>query len=302
MEKAETLEEFYKRKFNWIPENLKNDLGHFNLFDLEPYLEGKLKAVPYRRRDFYKVMLFRGASRVHYADRVYDVKKQALSFSNPLVPYKWDHFSENCSGMYCIFNPHFFMNFGQIQQYEVFQPNGTHVFELTDEETKKVEEIFNRMREEFDSEYKYKYDSLRNLVFELIHFGMKLQPAAVQQTQHGNASLRIASIFLELLERQFPIDESHSSIQLRTASDFAEQLNIHVNHLNRAVKDMTSKTTSQLIGERILQESKLLLKHSSWNVSEVAYSLGFNEVTHFNNFFKKQLNLSPTQFRKGPKV
>lgn len=298
MEKAETLEEFYRRKFNWIPENLKNDLGHFNLFNLEPYLEGNLKAVPYRRRDFYKVMLFRGASTVHYADRVYEVKKQALSFSNPLVPYKWDHLSKNSSGKYCIFNPHFFMNFGQIQQYEVFQPNGTHVFELTDEETKRVEEIFLRMQEEFDSEYKYKYDSLRNLVFELIHFGMKLQPA-VQQIQHGNASLRIASIFLELLERQFPIDESHTSIQLRAASDFADQLNIHVNHLNRAIKEMTGKTTTQLIGERILQEAKLLLKHSSWNVSEVAYSLGYTEVTHFNNFFKKQLNLSPTQFRKG---
>lgn len=298
MEKAETLEEFYKRKFNWIPENLKNDLGHFNLFNLEPFLEGKLKAVPYRRRDFYKVMLFKGASTVHYADRVYEIKKLALSFSNPLVPYKWDHLSENTSGKYCIFNPHFFMNFGQIQNYEVFQPNGTHVFELTDEETEKVEKIFARMQEEFDSEYKYKYDSLRNLVFELIHFGMKLQPAAVQQIQCGNASLRIASIFLELLERQFPIDESHTSIQLRVASDFACQLNIHVNHLNRAIKEMTGKTTTQLIGERILQEAKLLLKHSSWNVSEVAYSLGFNEVTHFNNFFKKQLNLTPTQYRK----
>jgi AraC family transcriptional activator of pobA len=299
MEKAETLEEFYRRKFNWIPESLKQDLGHFNLFNLEPYLEGRLNAVPYRRRDFYKVMLFKGASTVHYADRVYEVKKQALSFSNPLVPYKWDHLSAKASGKYCIFNPHFFMNFGQIQQYEVFQPNGTHVFELTDEEAKKVEEIFVRLQAEFDSEYKYKYDSLRNLVFELIHFGMKLQPAAVQLIQRGNASLRIASIFLELLERQFPIDESHTSIQLRVASDFADQLNIHVNHLNRAIKEMTGKTTTRLIGERILQEAKLLLKHSSWNVSEVAYSLGFNEVTHFNNFFKKHLNLSPTQYRKN---
>jgi AraC family transcriptional activator of pobA len=299
MDKSETLEEFYKRKFNWIPESLKNDLGHFNLFSLEPYLEGKLKAVPYRRRDFYKVMLFKGASTVHYADRVYEVKKQALSFSNPLVPYKWDHISANSSGVYCIFNPHFFMNFGQIQQYEVFQPNGTHVFELTDEETEKVEEVFARMKVEFDSEYKYKYDVLRNLIFELIHFGLKLQPAAVQHTQHGNASLRIASIFLELLERQFPIDESHTQVDLRTPSDFADSLNIHVNHLNRAVKEMTGKTTSQLIGERILKEAKFLLKYSSWNVSEVAFSLGFTEVTHFNNFFKKHLNLNPTQFRKG---
>ncbi|MFC3414232.1 helix-turn-helix domain-containing protein [Algoriphagus hitonicola] len=299
MENPESLEEFYKRKFNWIPENIANEIGHFNLFRLEPYFEGKLKAVPYRRRDFYKIMLVKGASTVHYADRIYEVKKQALSFSNPLVPYKWDHLSPETQGIYCIFNPHFFMNFGQIQQYEVFHPNGTHIFELTDEETVQVENIFEKMQTEFNSEYKYKYDSLRALVFELIHFGMKLQPAEIQITQHGNASLRIASIFLELLERQFPVDDTHQTIGLRAPAEFADQLNIHVNHLNRAVKEMTGKTTSQLIADRLIQEAKILLKQSSWNVSEIAYSLGFTEVTHFNNFFKKHLNLNPTQFRKG---
>ncbi|PZV82202.1 AraC family transcriptional regulator [Algoriphagus aquaeductus] len=299
MEKSESLEEFYKRKFNWIPESLKNEIGHFNIFSLEPYLNGEWKTVPYRRRDFYKVMLVRGASRVHYADRVYEIQKQALSFSNPLVPYKWDHIGAHSSGIYCIFNPHFFMNFGQIQQYEVFQPNGTHIFELSDSEAVEVENLFEKMKVEFASEYKYKYDRLRNLVFELIHFGMKLQPAEVQQTQHGNASLRIASIFLELLERQFPIDDTHKTVGLRSPSDFADQLNIHVNHLNRAVKEMTGKTTSQLIADRLVQESKILLRQSSWNVSEIAFGLGFTEVTHFNNFFKKHLKLSPTQFRKG---
>ena len=107
MENPESLEEFYKRKFNWIPESLAQDIGHFNLFRLEPYLEGKMKAVPYRKRDFYKVMLVKGGGTVHYADRVYEVKKQALSFSNPLVPYKWDHLAPETTGEYCIFNRHF---------------------------------------------------------------------------------------------------------------------------------------------------------------------------------------------------
>lgn len=69
-----------------------------------------------------------------------------------------------------------------------------------------------------------------------------------------------------------------------------------VNHFNRAVKETTDKATSQIIGERILQEAKILLKHSSWNVSEIAYSLGFTEVTHFNNFFKKHVQLGPLKF------
>jgi AraC-like DNA-binding protein len=75
------------------------------------------------------------------------------------------------------------------------------------------------------------------------------------------------------------------------------QLNVHVNHLNRAIKETTEKTTSQIIAERILRESKILLKHSAWNVSEIAYALGFTEVTHFNNFFKKHVQLSPLKFR-----
>jgi len=101
------------------------------------------------------------------------------------------------------------------------------------------------------------------------------------------------------LERQFPIDDNHQSMQLRSASDFAGQLNVHVNHLNKAVKDTMQKTTSQIIAERVLQESKILLKHSNWNVGEIAYALGFTEVTHFNNFFKKHTQLSPTKFRNA---
>jgi AraC family transcriptional regulator, transcriptional activator of pobA len=297
MEKSESLEEFYKRKFNWFPEDLKKDFGHFNVFRLEPFVEGNVKSIPYRRRDFYKVMLVLGQSQVYYADRIYKVKKQALSFSNPMVPYKWDHQSD-LKGIYCIFNLHFFLDFPSIQKYEVFQPQGTHVFELTDQEVDSIKQIFELIDSEFKSDYKYKYDLIRNLVLELVHFGMKLLPADVQTARHGNAALRIASIFLELLERQFPIDETHQLIQLRTPSDFAENLNIHVNHLNRAVKEMTGKTTSQLISDRLIQEAGILLRQSKWNVSEIAFALGFTEVTHFNNFFKKSLDMSPTQYRK----
>lgn len=297
MEKVETIEEMYQRKFEWLPENIRNEIGHFNVFRLEPLIDGKSKPVPYKRRDYYKVMLVIGNSQVHYADQVIEVKKQALSFSNPQIPYKWEHLDNVRNGAYCIFNQHFFHQFGNLSQYEVFQPSGTHIFELTDEQAAKVSAIYERMFEEIDSDYIHKYDVLRNLVFELLHFAMKMQPSSAFDKQQINASQRIATIFLELLERQFPVDDSHPTIQLRSASDFANQLNVHVNHLNRAVKEITNKTTSQLIIERILQESKILLKQSKWNVSEIAYALGFTEVTHFNNFFKKHVQQSPVKFR-----
>jgi AraC family transcriptional activator of pobA len=297
MNKVETIEDFYKRKFDWMPENLKNEIGHFNVFKLEPYLGDKAQPVPYKRRDFYKIMLVEGNSKVYYADKVIEIKKQALSFSNPQIPYKWEHLDNIRSGAFCIFNQHFFHQFGSLSQYSVFQPNGTHLFELTDEQAKKIAALFDRIFEEINSEYVHKYDVLRNIVFELLHFAMKMEPNSNFDKQQINASQRISTLFLELLERQFPIDEVHSKIQFRTASDFASQLNVHVNHLNRSVKDTTEKTTSKIIAERILQESKILLKHSAWTVSEIAYSLGFTEVTHFNNFFKKHTETSPLKFR-----
>jgi len=280
-----------------MPDNVRNEIGHFNVFRLEPFVGEKASPVPYKRRDFFKIMLVVGSSRVHYADKIIEVQKQALSFSNPLIPYKWEHTEKISSGVFCIFNQHFFHQFGNLNQYEVFQPGGTHIFELSDDQVIRISGIFERMFEEIASEYIHKYDVLRNLVFELLHFAMKSQPETKHYKQEINASKRISMLFLELLERQFPVDENHQKVSLRSASDFAGQLNIHVNHLNRAVKETTMKTTSMIIAERILQEAKILLKHSSWSVSDIAYALGFTEVTHFNNFFKKHVNLSPLKFR-----
>lgn len=297
MDKVESIQAFYKRRFDWIPENIKNEIGHFNVFAHEPIERDKIKPLPYKRRDFYKVMLVIGDIDMQYADQVVSIEKQALFFSNPQIPYKCEHLERIKGGFYCIFNQHFFHQFGDLYQYSVFQPKGNHVFELTDEQVTQVGKIYKKMFEEINSDYLHKYDVLRNLVFELLHFAMKMNPAATAEKQRMNAARRIATLFLELLERQFPIDENHPVVKLRTASDFANQLNVHVNHLNRAIKETTGKTTSQVIADRFLQESKILLKHSTWNVSEIAYSLNFKETTHFNNFFKKHTQMSPSIFR-----
>lgn len=152
------------------------------------------------------------------------------------------------------------------------------------------------MMNEIGSDYVYKYDLLRNYVAELIHSALKMQPAQTLQ-KHYSAASRVASLFMELLERQFPIESPMQSIKLRSAIEYARHLSVHVNHLNRALKETTSKTTTQLIADRILQEAKTLLKHTDWQVAEIARSLGFEEPTHFNNFFKKNISQTPTAFR-----
>lgn len=280
-----------------MPDNLKKEIGHFNVFVLDDFMGCSAKPIPYSRRDYFKISLIIGKNRVHYADKIVEIDKQVLFFANPQVPYNWEQLEEQQTGFFCVFTEAFFHQFGNLKEYPVFKPNGSPVFAIDDDQVEKIKGIFEQMITEINSDYTYKYDVLRNLVFDLIHSAMKMQPANISVTQHSNASSRISSLFLELLERQFPIENARQRFGLRSAADFANQLTIHVNHLNRALKETTQKTTSEIIAERILQEAKILLKHTDWNISEIAYSLGFEEPTHFNNFFKKNIQLTPRQFR-----
>jgi len=297
MEKNGHKGSFYTQKFESISGKVKLENEHFDLFTLDPFLGDNPAPIPYDQRDYYKIMLFKGKAKVLYADKVIEAKQQVLSFSNPLIPCKWIDKEEIKGGVYCIFDKEFFHHFANFSEYSVFQPGGNHVFELSAEQLEKSVALFEQLLDELGSDYKHKYDVLRTTVFELMHLAMKIEPSSSTQSKEVNASQRISSMFLELLERQFPINDSHKSIALRTASDFARQLNVHVNHLNRALKQATDKTTSELIADRLLQESKILLRHSQQDISEIGYSLGFSEATHFSNFFKKHTEISPSQFR-----
>ena len=294
----QSLEEFYQSKFNRVPENIRNGIGHFNVFTVDEYIGRNHQPVIYSRKDYFKITLIIGRNRIHYADKVIEIQKQALFFTNPQIPYKFEWIDDYKSGIFCVFTPAFFHHFGNLNDYEVFQPNAIPVFELTDQQLEDITTVFRKMQAEMVSDYVHKYDLLRNLVFDLLHYTLKMQPASKAEKQKANASHRITHLFLELLERQFPIEEARQQIRFRSPSEFAGQLSVHVNHLNRAVKEVTEKTTSEIIAERLLQEAKILLKHTGWNVSEIAYSLGFREATHFNNFFRKKVQLTPVQFRE----
>ncbi len=299
MRTKESFRDLYHHKFDWLPDNIKKEIGHFNIDRLDSHVEGDPTSIPFKKRDFYKIMLIKGKSRVRFAERKVSIKKQALTFLSPQIPNRWECLDGHREGTYCIFTPRFFRNHYQFDQYEVFQLNGKHVFELNIEQYGHVLDIFNRLEKEYESDYKYKYDLIRNLILELVHFGLKIEPSTAEDRLPMNASQRISVLFLNLLEQQFQIDNSNDIIALRSPSEFAERLNIHVNHLNRSIKETLGKPTSQIIKERILQESKILLKNTSWNVSDIAYSLGFTEATHFNNFFKKNVEMNPLKFRSN---
>jgi len=295
--KTTTLDDFYS-EINLVPEGISRELGHFNLFDLETLAKTSPGVMPYNRREYYKISLIRGRYRAEYADKTIDIPDRALVFATPRIPYRWIPLGEP-SGQFCIFTAEF-MNQAKsgvaVDALPLFQPGGFPVFPLNGEQEEEAASIFRRMRSALNSVYAYKYDQLRAYLVELLHCGQRLQPDLKLYSRHKAAD-RIASLFVELLERQFPIASPEQRLTLRSPSDYADRLAVHVNHLNKTLKDATGQTTTELLARRVLQEAKILLTHTDWTVSQVADSLGFAEVAHFSGFFKRRAALSPAAFR-----
>jgi AraC-like DNA-binding protein len=178
----------------------------------------------------------------------------------------------------------------------LFKIGGTPVLNITEKQREFLNSLFQNMIDEQQSDYSFKDDLIRNYIHLIIHEALKMQPSE-SYDQHKNAASRLTSVFLELLERQFPIESEDRPLQLRTAQDYANNLSVHVNYLNRAVKEVTGKPTSAHISERIVSEAKALLQHTNWNIAEIAFALGFEYPTYFNNFFKKLTGTTPKALR-----
>ncbi len=299
--KITSLEEFYNQIETHIPAGISKEIGHFNVFKIAEMISwSKAKQVmPYNRRAYYKISLIKGKNRAEYADKVIDIEKNGLLFASPRVPYHYTPLDDDQGGFFCIFTDEFLSRNTSgiiLDELPIFKAGGYPVFQLSTGETGDLTLIFEKMYAELSSDYAYKYDLLRNYVLELIHHGQKLQPATALYPAH-TASARVTSLFIELLERQFPIESPRQKLRLRTAKDYAGSLAVHVNHLNKVLKETTGKTTTELISRRVIQEAKILLKQTDWNISEIGDSLGFEEVAHFSNFFRKQTALAPLTFR-----
>ncbi|GAA0559238.1 AraC family transcriptional regulator [Chitinophaga japonensis] len=296
---TESLEQFYKDKYGVLSGDFQKNIGQFNVFRIEDRIRSGTSSPTFIRRDFFKIMLFRGDNVFHYGNKSIPISGNTLLFFHPLVPYTYDPLTSDSSGYFCVFKNEFFQESLRLDLGELplFTTGSQPVFSLDDERTREVKSIFEKIIKEFDTDYVYKYELIKNYVSELFYLAMKLQPAN-NPLKHGDGATRITSVFTELLERQFPIESTSQRFELRFPKAFAKRLCVHVNYLNRAIKKTTGRTTTDLIFERLTAEAKVLLRHTDWSIAEISYVLGFEDQAHFNNFFKKQTTMNPSDFRQ----
>lgn len=214
-----------------------------------------------------------------------------------IVPENFLYASSNvrsCRG-YCM---HFKTEFIQpllkgplSQEFPYFDLEAEHIINVTDAESELIQQSFRDIIAEYERFSHEKDYVLRNYIhILLLRIREIYRPHVKKINESATRSMRIANEYKHLVEKNF--------IQRREVQYYADQLHITAKHLSDVVKNVTGKSSRDIINDMLLLEAKVLLGSTGRTVTEIAHQLHFEDQSHFCHFIKKQTGLSPLQLRK----
>ena len=160
---------------------------------------------------------------------------------------------------------------------------------LDQEKSDEFEVIVRKMKSEFTNYLNQRLELLKGLLnIFMIYFSRNLK-----ESNHDVVETRESELlrkFMQLLKKNY--------ISQKMVTDYARQLYVTPNYLNRIVKNLTGFTASHHIQQQIMIEAKRQALYSSVTMKEVAYNLGFDNLAHFSKFFKNNCGMNFTEFKR----
>lgn len=296
----QTLKQNIKR-FNEINEffettgfEKRTDIADFFVFRFDELPKDNALKMPPYQKDFYQVSLI-----INSGNAVADINEQSnSSLGNTLYFLSPDHiFSWQRNTLTTGFIVYFkaaFLNFfsGNFKnEFSFFNLSQQNFLKLESEQAFELATDFEKLYKEYYTPNTYRVQILQSFLLSLLFKYKSLQD--VMGTIYNNPSKKQALVF------QFQNFVTNCYIKHKQVGDYAKELSVTANTLNQTVKEVLGKTAKELISEKIIQESKKRLKYTTDDISEIAYSIGFEEPTHFIRFFKNQTSITPKEYRNS---
>lgn len=262
----------------------------FKIRTLAEVLGGKDMAHDLHRHDFYFVLALKRGDGNHEVDFVpHPVRDNSIFFIRPGQVHRLV-IKTGSEGYLMEFGKEFFHSNADSQ---LLRKASNKSFCPVDEEgSTKLQNVLSAIHEEYTN----KKEGFR----EVIHANLSIFfIELVRQRQHienpGDARNSYAEErlqdFLEILETEV---SKHKQV-----SYYADSLNLSQFQLNSITKTLLGKTAAEIIDDHILLESKRYLLATSNQVNQIAYHLGYEDVSYFIRFFKKHTGHTPEMFRQN---
>lgn len=299
------IPEFSLNNFQKIHRENTSAVFGYNNLDKKDWIEGfelystegsKPNLSPLKS-DFYRISFcFAGSVKVDLGLENFTHQRGTASFTFPKQIFSKSAQSEDFFGYYLLFSNDFFLDFlpafSPAHHFPFFAFSGNPFFQLVENELLEVEAILQKINTEIQHKDTERKKAIQLYLYLLL---ITCQRSYEKQNFHNHQSLQPYQNQL-LIKFKKLVGEHYLS--KRNTSEYADLLAVTPNHLNRIIKDLTGKTATDFINEMLVLEAKTLLKHTALTISEIAYQLSFSDHPHFNKFFKKHTQKSPTEFRE----
>jgi AraC-like DNA-binding protein len=252
----------------------------------------KIYRPPFKRSFYFFGLYYNpGNIEIRYDDETVTDPEAYLVCHSPDLTYSFQ--GNSLEGYTIYFKPECFSFFKPDfhQEFPFFNVLHTNLFKLDINAFKKLAPFFDEVHSTHERSSGNHHLQARIKLLALF-YQIKEFVEAIDKTARFTSPQHI------LLNKYVKLVNNHY-INKRTVKEYADLLSITPNHLSQSIKTASGKNALSYISERLTLEAKSLILHTDFDITEIAFQLGFSDPANFGKFFKNEVGTSPLEFRKA---
>jgi len=161
---------------------------------------------------------------------------------------------------------------------------------LTEKEVQRMEQLFALLWEVVhDRPFpRASVQSLISLHFHQLDF-LRKRSQSTERQQHTRQE-DIFNRFLELVNKY--------AVRERSIAFYADRLFLTPRYLSTLVRQASGRTVMDWVNEAVMQEAKLMLRHTDKLVYQIADELNFPNASFFSKYFRRMAGMTPNDYRR----
>lgn len=182
-----------------------------------------------------------------------------------------------------------------IEKYNFFSYSSFEALHLSERERKIVMDCFEHIQQDLE----YPIDSHSKQIIStkielLLNYCLRFyeRQFITRELENRDVLQKFEYLINEYLSSDLPQD-----IGLPTVKYFAGKVHLSTNYFGDLIKKETGKSAQEYIQFKIIERAKDQIANTKLTMSEIAYSLGFGYPQHFGRVFKKNVGITPNEYR-----
>jgi AraC family transcriptional regulator, transcriptional activator of pobA len=250
--------------------------------------------------DFYWIGLKKIRSGIFlYGRTQYDHNAGSMYFAKPDQIIETKNIEYEIKGFVICLHKDFFIGkpfFSQLKNFTFFDYEVNEALHLSDEEESLIWDTYSKIeREYYANQDEFSYHIIWSHINNILQYAQRFYKQ--QFINRSPITGKQVTRFHRTLE-EYIQSNALTSIGLPTVKYMAGKMNISAGYLSDLLKQETGKTAIEHIHLYLIQHAKELLINSDFSISEIAFKTGFENLPYFSKLFKKEVGMTPTEFRK----